>query len=344
MSVSELLFVLLLVCLLVGIAIVVQMVAAANRRAETQARELAEVRAQLALGNQARDSSSAEVREVRERLGQATAVLEGVRAAVSARQQVEDDARQSLRRLEAVIAGSSTRGAAGENILEEAFRHLPPEMVQRNLWVKGKVCELGLRLPGGKLLAIDSKWTSSAELEEISLPEVEPSRRGQLATVIEKEVERRIREVSQYIDPDTTAPFALAAVPDGAYAVCRAAFAEGHRRHVIIVGYSMALPYLLALYQMHLQFARSVDMENLQACMMEVERQLDSLESTLENKLQRALTMLGNTYTDGKQSLARIRASVHSIQAMERLPEPDGPNLALVEGAELLLPRPARRR
>jgi DNA recombination protein RmuC len=343
MSASELLFVLLLVCLLVGIAIVAQMVAAANRRAETQAGALAEVRAQLALGNQARDSSSAEVREVRERLGQATAVLEGVRAAVSARQQVEDDARQSLRRLEAVIAGSSTRGAAGENILEEAFRHLPPEMVQRNLWVKGKVCELGLRLPGGKLLAIDSKWTSSAELEEISLPEVEPSRRGRLATVIEKEVERRIREVSQYIDPDTTAPFALAAVPDAAYAVCRAAFAEGHRRHVIIVGYSMALPYLLALYQMHLQFARSVDVENLQACMMEVERQLDFLESTLENKLQRALTMLGNTYTDGKQSLARIRASVHSIQATERLSEPDGPSLALVEEADLLLPRPARR-
>jgi DNA recombination protein RmuC len=343
MSVSELLFVLLLVCLVVGIAIVAQMVATANRRAETQARELGEVRAQLALGNQARDSSSAEVREVRERLGQATAVLEGVRAAVSARQQVEDDARQSLRRLEAVIAGSSTRGAAGENILEEALRHLPPEMVQRNLWVKGKVCEFGLRLPGGKLLAIDSKWTSSAELEAISQPEIEPSRRGQLATAIEKEVERRIREVSQYIDPDTTAPFALAAVPDGAYAVCRAAFAEGHRRHVIIVGYSMALPYLLALYQMHLQFARSVDMENLQACMMEVERQLDSLESTFENKLQRALTMLGNTYTDGKQSLARIRASVHSIQAMERLSEPEGPSLALVEEDELLLPRPARR-
>src|SRR5439155_7847233 len=253
---------------------------------------------------------------------------EGVRAAVSARQQVEDDARQSLRRLEAVIAGSATRGAAGENILEEALRHLPPEMLQRNLWVSGKVCEFGLRLPGGKLLAIDSKWTSSAALEEISLPDLEPARQGQLAMVIEKEVERRVREVSQYIDADTTAPFALAAVPDGAYAVCRIAFAEAHRRHVIIVGYSMVLPYLLTLYQLHLQFSRSVDMENLHACMMEVERQLDGLETTLENKLQRALTMLGNTYTDGKQSVARIRASVHSIQATERLPE--GPSLALV--------------
>ena len=327
MSFSELLFVLLLVCLLIGIAIVAHMVGTANRRAETQARELADMRAQLALGNQARDSSSAEVREVR-------TLLEGVRAAVAARQQVEDDARQSLRRLEAVIAGSATRGAAGENILEEAFRHLPPEMLQRNLWVKGKVCELGLRLPGGKVLAIDSKWTSSAALEEISAQEVDPSRRAQLAAAIEREVEKRVREVSQYIDPDTTAPFALAAVPDGAFGVCRGAFAEAHRRHVIIVGYSMALPYLLALYQMHLQFARNVDMENLQACMMEVERQLDLMDSVLENKLQRALTMLGNTYTDGKQSLARIRASVHSIQVTERLS--DGPGLALLEQAELI--------
>src|SRR5438046_359282 len=188
MSFSELLFVLLLVCLLVGIAIVAHMVGTANRRAEAQAAELAEVRAQLALGNQVRDSSSAEVREVR-------AVLEGVRAAVSARQQVEDDARQSLRRLEAVIAGSATRGAAGENILEEALRHLPPEMLQRNLWVGGKVVELALRLPGGKLLPMDSKWVSSVALEQLADPGLDATRRAQLTAHVERAGERRLRAV-----------------------------------------------------------------------------------------------------------------------------------------------------
>jgi DNA recombination protein RmuC len=332
MSFFELLFALLLVCVLVGIVVVVHGVGTAARRAEAQARELAEVRGQLALSSQARDSSAVEVREVRDRLGQTTALLEGMRAAVSSRQQVEDDARQSLRRLEAVIAGSSTRGAAGENILEESFRHLPPDMLQRNLWVNGKVCEFGFRLPGGKVLAVDSKWTSSAGLEELALPETSPTRRSQLAAAIEKEVERRVREVSQYIQPDTTAPFAVAAVPDGAFALCRAAFTEAHRRHVVIVGYSLAVPYLLTLFQLHLQFSRTVDMENLQACLMEVDRQLDGLESTLENKLQRAVTMLGNTYTDGRQSVARMRASVHSIQVSEHL---DGkPSLAVVGDAE----------
>jgi DNA recombination protein RmuC len=313
---SELLFALLLVCLVAGMAIVVHLVSSINRRAEAQGAELADLRAQLTHGGQAQESAATELRA---RLAQTQSVLEGVRSAVVARQQVEDDARQSLRRLEAVIAGSPSRGTAGENILEEAFRHLPPEMIQRNVWVKGKVVEFGLRLPGGKLLPIDSKWTSSAALVELAEPEVVPARRTQLVSAIEKEVERRVREVSQYIDPTTTAPFGLAAVPDAAYALCRAAFAEAHRRHVMIVGYSMALPYLLLVYQLHLQFARSVDMENLQACLMEIDRQLDALESTMENKLQRAVTMLGNAYQDGKQVSARIRASVHGIQAAGRL-------------------------
>lgn len=324
---SELLFVLLLVCLGAGLAVIVFMVASISRRAESQGTELAHLRAQLSVGGQAQESAAAELRD---RLTHTHSLLEGVRAAVAARHQVEDDARQSLRRLEAVIAGSPSRGAAGENILEESFRHLPPDMVQRNLWVKGKVVEFALRLPGGKVLPIDSKWTASAALEELASPNLAPARRSQLTAAVEKEVERRVREVSQYIDPSTTTPFALAAVPDAAYAACRSAFAEAHRRHVSIVGYSMTLPYLLLLYQLHLQFARGVDMDNLQAYLIEIDRQLDFLDASLENKLQRALTMLGNTYQEGKQVTARIRASVQGIQASERLEA--SPALAALEG------------
>lgn len=321
---SELLFALLLVCLVAGMTVTAYAVASINRRAEAQGIELAQLRAQLATGGQVQESASSEFRE---RLNQTQTLLEGMRVAFVARHQVEEEARQSLRRLEAVIAGSPSRGAAGENILEEAFRHLPPDMLKRNVWVGGKVVEFGLQLPGGKLLPIDSKWTSSAALEELAQPDLSPTRRSQVAATVEREVDRRVKEVSQYIDPATTAPFALAAVPDAAYAVCRAAFAEAHRRHVMIVAYSMVLPYILLLYQLHLQFARSVDMDNLQACLMEIERQLDALDGALENKLQRAVTMLGNAYQDGKQVAARIRASVHGVQAAGRLDGPSDPDV-----------------
>ncbi|OLC02971.1 MAG: hypothetical protein AUI15_02925 [Actinobacteria bacterium 13_2_20CM_2_66_6] len=82
----------------------------------------------------------------------------------------------------------------------------------------------------------------------------------------------------------------------------------------MVVGYAMALPYLLTLYQLHLQFARTVDMEKLQSALIDIERQVDVLEGILENKVQRSLTVLQNAYTEGKQASAKIRASVQGVQ------------------------------
>jgi DNA recombination protein RmuC len=314
MSLLELLFALLLVCVLGATAGVAALVWGLVRRAETQSRDVAELRNRLEHGDLAQDAQAAELRE---RLAQTQTVIEGLRSALAARQPIEDESRASLKRLEHVIAGSSTRGAAGENILEEVLKHLPSEMLQRNVWVGGKVVELGLRLPGGKILPIDSKWVSSGALEQLADPALDAPRRAQLTGQVEREVERRVREVSQYINPEATAPFALAVIPDAAYEVCRGAIVDAHKRHVMVVGYGMALPYLLTLYQLHLQFARTVDMEKMQSALIDVERHLDTLEGILENKLQRAVTMLQNAYGEGKQVSARIRASAQSIQAAE---------------------------
>ncbi len=334
MSLLELLFALLLVCVLAGTAAVAVLALSLVRRADGQALAVAELRRRLETGGLTQESQAAEIRE---RLSQTQSVVERLGSALVARQSVEDEARTSLKRLESVIAGSATRGAAGENILEEALKHLPPEMLQRNVWVGGKVVELALQLPGGKLLPIDSKWVSSGALEQLADPSLDAQRRAQLTGQVEREVERRVREVSQYIDPGTTSPFALAVIPDAAYDVCRGAIVTAHRRHVMVVGYAMALPYLLTLYQLHLQFARTVDMEKLQSALIDVERQLDSLEAILDNKLQRALTMLHNTYTEGKQVASKIRSTAQSIQtsengAIEVSTEPLG--LALLEPAQ----------
>jgi len=331
MSLLELLFALLLVCVLLAVGVVAALVWSLVRRTDGQVRDVAELRTRLETGGHTQESQAAELRE---RLTQTQSVVEGLRSALVARQPVEDEARASLRRLESVIAGSSTRGAAGENILEETLRALPPEMLQRNVWVGGKVVELALRLPGGKLLPIDSKWVSSAALEQLAEPGLDAPRRAQLTAQVEREVERRVREVSQYIDPATTSPFVLAVIPDAAYDVCRGAIVGAHQRHVMVVGYAMALPYLLTLYQLHLQFARSVDMEKLQSALIDVERHLDTLEGVLENKLQRAVTMLQNAYGEGKQVSARIRASAQSVQVTDTLAEelsPEPLSLALVD-------------
>ena len=318
MSVLELLFALLLVCLMTGMGLVAFLVWNLVRSSHAQSADVAELKARLQTGGQSQEIQAAEMRE---RLTQTQSALEGLRSAVSARQPIEDEARASLKRLESVIAGSSSRGAAGERILEEALRHLPPEMLQRNVWVGGKVVELAMRLPGGKLLPMDSKWVSSPALEQLAEKDLGADRRAQLLAQVEREVERRVREVSQYLDPATTTPFALAVIPDAAYDVCRSAIVTAHHRHVMVVGYAMALPYLLTLYQLHLQFSRTVDMEKLQSALIDIERQVDVLEGILENRVQRTLTVLQNAYTEGRQAAAKIRASAQGAQVTERSAE-----------------------
>src|SRR5713226_8506026 len=312
MSVFELLFALLLVCVLTGVAAVAVLAWSLVRRADGQAVAVAELRRRLETGGLTQESQASEMRD---RLAQTQSVVERLGSALVARQSIEDEARSSLKRLESVIAGSSTRGAAGENILEEVLKHLPPEMLQRNVWVGGKVVELALQLPGGKLLPIDSKWVSSGALEQLAEHGLDAQRRAQLTAQVEREVERRVREVSQYIDPASTSSFALAVIPDAAYDVCRGAIVGAHRRHVMVVGYAMALPYLLTLYQLHLQFARTVDME----------------------KLKSALIMLQNTYTEGKQVSAKIRSAAQSVQTAENGPaevSTEPLSLALLDSAQ----------
>src|SRR3982074_675747 len=164
MSLLELVFALLLVCLRVAVAGVGALVWSLVRRADGQATDVAELKSWLDSGGRTQEMQAAEIRE---RLANTQSVMEGLRSALNARQPIEEEARTSLKRLESVIAGSSTRGAAGENILEEALRHLPPEMLQRNVWVGGKVVALALPLPGGKFLPMDSKWVSSGALEQL---------------------------------------------------------------------------------------------------------------------------------------------------------------------------------
>src|SRR5437016_4850454 len=89
---SELLFALLLVCLVAGMAIVAFTVVSINRRVEAQGAELAHLRAQLALGGQAQESTAGELRQG---LAQTQTLLEGMRAVFVSRHQVEEDARQS---------------------------------------------------------------------------------------------------------------------------------------------------------------------------------------------------------------------------------------------------------
>jgi DNA recombination protein RmuC len=201
---------------------------------------------------------------IRDELTQARERLAALQAEAHARQVLEQRTAESVRRLEAVIAGTQSKGVAGENILELVFAKLPQEWQVRNFRVGNKAVEFGLRLPNNLILPIDSKWPATSLLEQFACCE-DPDEQQRLKGQIESAVLGKAREVKKYIDPNVTVPFGVAAVPDAVYEVCSGIQADVFQQNVVLVAYSMFVPYLLLVFQTVLKTSQNVDLEKLDA-------------------------------------------------------------------------------
>jgi DNA recombination protein RmuC len=180
---------------------------------------------------------AAELRRIADASGQRDVAADHLRAGLDATRnaleqlQVRDEERRTsetenrevVRRLATVLAGGNTKGRAGEHVLREHLGQLPPSMLASDFRVNGKVVEFGLRLPDGRRLPIDSKWSAVAELEAMEAEE-DPTRRDACARRVEKAV---------------------------------AAFMRG----VVIVPYSSALPIIMFLYALVERFGDAADVQ-----------------------------------------------------------------------------------
>jgi DNA recombination protein RmuC len=259
---------------------------------------------------------------IRGELSQAQRALAEVKALEQGRARQLDLAALSLRRLEAVMAGSAARGAAGENVLARALTQLPPDLLVVNAAFGGKVVEYALRLPGGRLLPIDSKWPSAAALERIDSVDDRDQRR-RLAEQVARDLRGRIREMGKYLDPERTLSLAVLAVPDAVCAVAPEALGEGYRDGVLVVPYSLALPYVLALYRLTLRFGAAVDSDQLQYRLGTLEETLRRSSEEVESRLSRALVQIENSRDALRGQLGEaLRTAERLRQASEVPPLP----------------------
>jgi len=279
---------------------------------------------------------------LREGLGHAREILDELRVRADERMRSEESAWEVIRRLDAVLVGGGARGRAGENVLEDALGQLPPDMVVRGFRVGGKEVEFALVLPDGRRMPVDSKWTALREVASLETEE-DPRRRQALCRHVENEVAKRAREVASYLDPALTTPFAVACVPDAAYAVCRRAHADAFARGVVLAPYTTAVPLILALHSLAARHGRAGD---VQACLVEIEGLLAAMEQTLENKVARATTTLQNAANEWRTYVGKARGALERGRDGSKPPSNGGalPLLRPAPGGRLIDPaleRPA---
>jgi DNA recombination protein RmuC len=307
---------------------------------ETVARQLGQLQAEVArivstqdqLRHEVHRGREASLREMadatqdlRGEIGAAQRALAEVKALEQGRARQMEQAAESLRRLEAVIAGSGSRGAAGENILARALGQLPPDLLELNVPFGSRVVEYALRLPGGRLLPIDSKWTSAASLERLSTTD-DPQERRRLVEQVARELRVRVRELVKYLDPERTLSLALLAVPDSVYGAAPEVHGEGYREGILVVPYSLALPYVLALYRLTVRFGSAVDADRLAGRLATLDESLRRLDDEVEGRLSRGLVQVENARDALRHRLAEARRTLERLQPpAETLPTGDHP-------------------
>jgi DNA recombination protein RmuC len=239
--------------------------------------------------------------------------LTEIRSTIHARQDLERQTTESIRRLEAIIAGTQTKGAAGENILDVVFSRLPPEWQVRNFTVDNRTVEFGLCLPNSLILPIDSKWAATHLLEQFIAAE-DPVEQQHLKREIERAVMRKAREVRKYLDPRLTTAFGVAVVPDAIFELSTGVQADVFRLNVVLISYSLFVPYLLLVFQTVLKSTQSIDVQRLEAYLASVDENLDALQNELEGRFSRALRMLTNSGSEMRTHLSQVRGGLNSIE------------------------------
>jgi len=250
---------------------------------------------------------------IRDELSRATTNLTELQTHAKARQELELRTAESIRRLETVIAGTQSKGAAGENILEVVFAKLPPDWQVRDFRVGAKTVEFGLRLPNNLILPIDSKWPATNLLEEFVTCD-DPDKQQKLKAEIEASVLAKAKEVRKYIDPNVTTSFGVAAVPDSIYDLCFGIQIDVFHLNVVLVSYSMFIPYLLLVFQTILKTSQNIDLQKLDAYLKSAQESIKAVQDELEGRFPRAIIMLNNSRDEMSAHLSKVAGGLTSLQ------------------------------
>lgn len=248
-------------------------------------------------------------------------------AAEEARRPQVDQAYSSLQQLTAKLLGSANAGATGERIVEEALSVLPPQWLITDHRVANKPVEFAVRLPDGLILPIDSKVVAQSDL--VALDGAQNGQREKLEARIRANVLQRAGEVRQYVDGRTPG-FAVAAIPDAAYRLSAAVLPRAYQEfQVIIVPYSLLLPFTLTVFELHRRSAVDLDAANQAKLLAEAETHIKRALQELNGRIGRAFVEL----TNGRETLSQELGDASRALDLIRAGTAQGVSQSVVHGA-----------
>jgi hypothetical protein len=212
------------------------------------------------------------------------------------------------RKMYNIMIGSYEKGKSGENTLRNMMNELMKiGIVRQNVPVGTKVVEYGIVFNDGKILAIDSKVVATQDIESLLDENTSEQDRDTLRKKIKTSVAAKMLEVCKYIDPTSTLPCALMAIPDSVVPLTNEVMPEAMNRNIMIAGYS-AVPQLIVYFiKIHGFYSIQEDVAELKERLMTIQQATSKLDDKFfANRFDRPIVMLTKATIEMRQTVGRI--------------------------------------
>lgn len=226
---------------------------------------------------------------------------------------------------ENILSGSQSKGALGEQFVEERLADLPHEWYDRKVSFSGGTVEFALRTPNKRWIPIDSQWTATDLLVKLDQDNSQ-SQRDILRTAAHQAVNIRAREALKYLDKERTLGFCIVAVPDSIFNLCVDIQANLASYSIVLVSYSLLVPYILLIVNQYLKTVQSTDTLQVSQILSRSAAEIELIQKYITKEVVSPLEivsrqqsqhfMQGQRLEDMRQSLIQIQSQLNTIKSM----------------------------
>jgi len=214
--------------------------------------------------------------------------------------------RENINKVVAILTGRRS-GQAGEKVVGELLSAVPDDWLERKIRLGSGEVEFAIKMPGGYLIPLDSKFVAPELIAQL-----ESDGREQMLRRVRVDVQRRAQEVAnKYLTDHRVLGFGIAAVPDSVYDLCRDAVKAAARDRIVVVPYSLLLPFVLSLYLMAQRLGISRLGETDQAIGTAITA-LEQARQALENMTQQ-ITAVNN---QRQRALQQVRGTINLLRKL----------------------------
>ena len=235
-----------------------------------------------------------------------------------------EETEELTRRIHSIMIGSYEKGKSGENYLRNMMNELMKiGFVRENVPMGSKVVEYCVVFNDGKHLAIDSKVVATTDVEAYFDEKTSDKDRDASRKKIISGLRNKMEEVCQYINPQTTLPCAVMAIPDSLVELSSDIVPEAVRRNILVVGYSAVPQLIIYFIRIHGFYAIQADVAELKDRLMTIQQEILKLDDKfVANKFEKPMTTLTNAAGDIRQVISKISGVLSLEQkVLAELPE-----------------------